>query len=61
MFARPRGGQVANPNRVAVAGVNQVQLDGAWAAGAGMQVVELATGHDPMISAPEELVRLLLA
>ena len=26
----------------------------------GWQVVELATGHDPMISAPEALVKLLL-
>jgi pimeloyl-ACP methyl ester carboxylesterase len=35
--------------------------DGAWAAGAGMRVVELATGHDPMVSAPVELTELLLA
>lgn len=34
--------------------------DGAWLGGAGMRVVELATGHDPMVSAPQELVRLLL-
>jgi len=27
----------------------------------GWQVHEIATGHDPMISAPEELLRLLLA
>jgi hypothetical protein len=27
----------------------------------GWEVVELATGHDPMISAPEELARVLLA
>jgi pimeloyl-ACP methyl ester carboxylesterase len=33
--------------------------DGAWAGGAGMRVVELATGHDPMVSAPDDLVRLL--
>jgi len=33
--------------------------DGAWAAGAGMRVVELATGHDPMVSAPDELAGLL--
>ncbi|MCG2595868.1 alpha/beta hydrolase [Ramlibacter sp. XY19] len=33
--------------------------DGAWAGGAGMRVVELATGHDPMVSAPDALVRLL--
>jgi pimeloyl-ACP methyl ester carboxylesterase len=35
--------------------------DGAWVSGAGMQVVELATGHDPMVSVPQELTRLLLA
>lgn len=35
--------------------------DGAWAGGGGIQVVELATGHDPMVSAPEEFTRLLLA
>ena len=35
--------------------------DGAWSGGAGMRVVELATGHDPMVSAPQELTRLLLA
>ena len=34
--------------------------DGAWAAGAGMRVVELPTGHDPMVSAPEALSGLLL-
>jgi pimeloyl-ACP methyl ester carboxylesterase len=27
----------------------------------GWEVVELATGHDPMVSAPEELARVLLA
>ena len=32
--------------------------DGAWLPGS--RVVELATGHDPMISAPEALVELLL-
>ena len=26
--------------------------DGAWAGGAGMRIVELPTGHDPMVSAP---------
>jgi hypothetical protein len=26
----------------------------------GWEVVELATGHDPMISAPEELAEVLL-
>ena len=25
------------------------------------EVVELATGHDPMVSAPEDLARILLA
>lgn len=34
---------------------------GAWAAGGGARVVEIATGHDPMVSAPEELARVLLA
>ncbi|RYY61520.1 MAG: alpha/beta hydrolase [Comamonadaceae bacterium] len=34
--------------------------DGAWQGGAGARVVELATGHDPMISAPQELARILL-
>lgn len=32
--------------------------DGAWAKGA--RVVELKTGHDPMVSAPDALTRLLL-
>jgi len=31
---------------------------GAWARDA--QVLEMATGHDPMISAPAELTRILL-
>jgi pimeloyl-ACP methyl ester carboxylesterase len=35
--------------------------DGAWAGGAGMRIVELETGHDPMISAPADLTRVLLA
>jgi pimeloyl-ACP methyl ester carboxylesterase len=34
--------------------------DGAWAGGAGMKIVEMETGHDPMVSAPAELARLLL-
>lgn len=34
--------------------------DGAWKGGGGIRVVELATGHDPMVSAPAELTRLLL-
>lgn len=33
--------------------------DGAWAGGGGLRVVELPTGHDPMVSAPQELTRLL--
>jgi len=34
--------------------------DGAWQAGAGARVAQIATGHDPMISAPRELTRILL-
>lgn len=34
--------------------------DGAWAGGAGMRIVELQTGHDPMVSAPRELTEVLL-
>ena len=34
--------------------------EGAWRGGGGFRLVELATGHDPMISAPEDLVRILL-
>jgi pimeloyl-ACP methyl ester carboxylesterase len=34
--------------------------DGAWRAGAGARLVELKTGHDPMITAPAELTRILL-
>jgi pimeloyl-ACP methyl ester carboxylesterase len=34
--------------------------DGAWVGGAGARVIELQTGHDPMISAPEPLSRILL-
>jgi len=34
--------------------------DGAWHAGGGARVVEMKTGHDPMISAPEEFARILL-
>ena len=33
---------------------------GAWRAGGGARVVELQTGHDPMISAPADLTRVLL-
>jgi pimeloyl-ACP methyl ester carboxylesterase len=34
--------------------------DGEWMRGGAAQVVELATGHDPMITAPQELVRALV-
>lgn len=34
--------------------------DGAWQGGGGVRMVELRTGHDPMISAPAELTRILL-
>lgn len=34
--------------------------DGAWLGGGGTRVVELKTGHDPMVSAPEALTQLLL-
>jgi hypothetical protein len=34
--------------------------DGAWQAGGGARVVELKTGHDPMISASQDLTRILL-
>ena len=34
---------------------------GEWMRGGGARVQELATGHDPMVSAPQELARLLLA
>ncbi len=33
---------------------------GAWAGGGGSRVVELPTGHDPMITLPSELTRILL-
>ena len=35
--------------------------DGAWMGGAGARIVELETGHDPMVSAPGELAEILLA
>jgi pimeloyl-ACP methyl ester carboxylesterase len=35
--------------------------DGEWMRGGGVRVVEIATGHDPMISAPQELVAALVA
>jgi hypothetical protein len=34
--------------------------DGAWLQGGGVNVVELQTGHDPMVSAPGDLVKILL-
>ena len=34
--------------------------DGAWQSGGGVRVLELKTGHDPMVSAPQELTRILL-
>lgn len=34
--------------------------DGAWQGGAGTRLVELATGHDPMVSEPQALTRILL-
>jgi pimeloyl-ACP methyl ester carboxylesterase len=33
--------------------------DGAWVGGGGVRVVELDTGHDPMVSAPQALADLL--
>lgn len=34
--------------------------DGAWQGGGGARVIELKTGHDPMISAPRELAQVLV-
>lgn len=34
--------------------------DGAWQDGGKAGVIEMKTGHDPMISAPQELTRILL-
>ena len=34
--------------------------DGAWRSGGGARVVELKTGHDPMVSEPDALTRILL-
>ena len=34
--------------------------DGAWTGGGGIRMVELRTGHDPMVSAPAELTQILL-
>ncbi len=34
--------------------------DGAWMGGGGARVVALETGHDPMISSPEALTKVLL-
>jgi len=35
--------------------------DGAWKKGGGVRVLELQTGHDAMVSAPQDLTRILLA
>ncbi|HZY16829.1 MAG TPA: alpha/beta hydrolase [Ramlibacter sp.] len=35
--------------------------NGAWRGGGGAKVVELRTGHDPMVSLPQELADVLLA
>src|SRR3954462_14902550 len=32
--------------------------DGAWTGGGGVRIIEMQTGHDPMVSAPQELSRL---
>lgn len=34
--------------------------DGAWQSGGGARVIEMRTGHDPMISAPDDFARILL-
>ena len=34
--------------------------DGAWHSGGGARILEMKTGHDPMISAPAEFARILL-
>lgn len=34
--------------------------DGAWHSGGGVRILELKTGHDPMVSMPAELTRILL-
>jgi pimeloyl-ACP methyl ester carboxylesterase len=34
--------------------------DGAWQGGGGARLVELQTGHNPMMTAPEDLTRILL-
>ena len=34
--------------------------DGAWLGGGGIRVVEMRTGHDPMVSMPAEFVKILL-
>ena len=40
---------------------NTAFWDGAWQAGGGARIVEMPTGHDPMISEPQALARLLMA
>ena len=34
--------------------------NGAWQSGGGARVVELQTGHDPMVTMPDDLARILL-
>ncbi len=40
--------------------VDSTFWDGAWQSGGGARVVELKTGHDPMVTAPQDLCRVLL-
>jgi pimeloyl-ACP methyl ester carboxylesterase len=40
--------------------VDRAFWGGAWQSGGGARVIELKTGHDPMISAPGDLTRILL-
>ena len=47
-----------DPSRQRIA--NPQFWGGAWAGGGGVRVVEMATGHDPMLSEPEAFQRLLL-
>lgn len=39
---------------------NAAFWDGAWVGGGGVRIVELPTGHNPMISAPQELTQVLV-
>jgi pimeloyl-ACP methyl ester carboxylesterase len=55
-------------NRPALGTIDAIRLrvrdrnfwNGAWAGGGGARIVEIATGHDPMVSAPADLTRVLL-